>query len=708
VRSAAVNYAAASVTLEFDESAVGFLYLQQAVRSIGYDIVDTSASGEEELALRERARMADLRLKAAVSIILAVPVFILAMFFHSLKHVNWIMLIMTLPVIFWSGKEFYINAWKRALHRTANMDTLVALGTGAAFIFSLVNTLMPGYLAGHGLEPHVYYEAAVVIIALVLLGRFLEERARHRTAGSIQKLMGLAVKTALVIREGKESEIPVNDVIPGDVVLVRPGDKIPVDGRIKEGTGWVDESSITGEPLPVEKKAGDPVVGASVNREGSFRMVAEKVGQDTLLAQIIRAVREAQGTKAPVQRLADRFAAVFVPVVIAISLLSFLMWFFLGPEPRVTYAFVTLVTVLIIACPCALGLATPTALMVGIGRGAENGILVKDARSLEVARDIDTVVLDKTGTITLGKAVVTDLYWLAEEHERQTLLKIIYSAEKRSEHPVARAIARHLEEDGLTESPLDSFENMPGRGIRVRSGKAEYWLGNMKLLEEIAPALTEEAGAAAGPLHMEGKTVNYVISKERLIMVIAVADPVKEDAASAIRSLHDMGIEVHMLTGDHEKAAAKVAGITGIRHYKAGVGPVEKLDYIKSLQARGRKVAMTGDGINDAPALAAADLGIAMGTGTDVAMDTAGVTLVKGSPVKLVMALQLSRATMRTIRQNLFWAFIYNIIGIPVAAGILFPFSGLLLNPMIAGAAMAFSSVTVVTNSLRLRVKNLS
>ena len=703
VTGAAVNYAMNTVLVDYDERITGLKEFRKALQAIGYDLAEDMASDSEKMLQQEIERLRRSRLKTSLAIAFSIPVVIMAMAFHHQQVLNWFMMCLTLPVLALFGREFFIHAYKRAIHFSANMDTLVALGTGSAFIFSAINTIFPQILLERGLEPHVYFEAAAVIISLILLGKYFEERAKFRTSGSIRKLMGLGVKTATVVRNGKEEEIPVDQVIKGDEILVRPGDKIPVDGRIISGSSSVDESMLTGEPVPAMKSEGDTVIGATINGTGSFRMVAEKVGSETMLAQIIRHVQEAQGSKAPVQRLADRIAGIFVPVVIGIAILTFLAWWLFGPEPQLTYAFVTSITVLIIACPCALGLATPTAMMVGIGKGAELGILIRDARSLEVARELDVIVLDKTGTITRGKAELTDWQWFCKEEEQQIIRQITLAAENRSEHPIARTIARKLKEDGIQEALLESFQSITGKGVRVVFSGETFLLGNHNLMEDSGIDVPEDILPIVESLMEEAKTVNFVAVSKRILAVIAVADPIREDAAKVIEALKNSGIRVHMITGDNPKAAARIARVAGIEQYKAGVTPLGKLEYVKELQAKGLKVGMTGDGINDAPALAQADVGIAMGTGTDIAMETAEVTLVKGSLEKILTAVQLSHRTMHTIRQNLFWAFFYNVIGIPVAAGILFPFTGILLNPMIAGAAMAFSSVSVVSNSLRLR-----
>jgi Cu2+-exporting ATPase len=702
VKRANVNFAENTVVVTYDEGTTGFEKLKKILLASGYDLAPDPAGDAEMIAANEKSRLKNIRNRTIGSAVLSLPVVVVSMAFHTHDRFHILLFVMTLPVVAWFGREFFVHAFKRAIHLTANMDTLVAIGTGTAFIFSAFNTFFPDYLAGRGLEVHVYYEAAAVIITLILLGRYLEERAKFRTSGAIRKLMGLAVKSAIVIREGIESEIPIDQVIPGDLILVRPGDKIPVDGEVVSGNSTVDESMIIGEPVPVKKKAGDTVIGATINNSGAFRMVARKVGEEMMLARIIRKVREAQGSKAPVQKLADRIAAVFVPVVLAISIITFVIWWFFGPEPSLTYAFITSITVLIISCPCALGLATPTAIMVGIGRGAESGILIKDARSLEIANRLDVVVLDKTGTVTEGQAKITGWIWVNEEVDKEGTKEMILAAEKMSEHPVARAIAHQLAEEGVKEAPLEDFMNIPGKGIMAKSNGKQCLLGNRKLMDSedipIPGYVTDRINLWTG----EGITVNYIAIEGKAICAVGVNDPVRPDSVAAIKALQDAGKEVHMITGDHPGSAERVARAAGIMHFMAQVTPEGKLDYVKELQSRGLKVAMTGDGINDAPALAQADVGIAMGTGTDVAMETAEITLLKGNLMKIAEAIVLSGKTMRIIRQNLFWAFFYNIIGIPVAAGILFPFTGLLLDPMIAGAAMAFSSVTVVSNSLRL------
>ncbi len=702
VSSAQVNYATGSVLVEYDPSRTGFDSLNAALKKTGYSLAK-DGYGEE----KERIRLKSLRNNMAAAIIFAIPVFIYGMFFMHAPYANLIMMVLTLPVVAVFGRQFFINAWKKALNLQSNMDTLVAIGTGSAFLFSTFNTLFPGYLMERGLEPHVYFEAAAVIIALILLGRFLEERAKSKTSGSIRKLMGLQVKTARVIRSGREQNIPVEQVQPGDEIVVRPGEKVPVDGVVLEGSSYIDESMITGEPVPSLKQKGDKVIGATINTTGSFRFTAEKVGSETMLSRIIELVREAQGSKARIQKVVDRIASIFVPLVILIAIASFIIWFSFGPPPAISYAIITSVTVLIIACPCALGLATPTAIMVGIGKGADNGILIRDAQSLETAHKLNAIVLDKTGTITMGKPEVTNLFTDPEYDSPDEALSVLLGMEQMSEHPLGRAVAGYLEEKGYEKKEITGFNSITGKGITGKYAGSEWVAGNRKLIDEkgiTVPVLFEEK---ISTFEKESKTVIYLARENRVLCVTAIADRIRESSAKAVKQLMEMGLELHMLTGDNEATASGIASQAGIKNYRSGVLPPDKLEYIKELQKEGKVTAMVGDGINDAPALALADVGIAVGSGTDIAMESAGITLIKGDIDKIVTAIALSKQTVRTIHQNLFWAFIYNLIGIPIAAGLLYPFTGMLLNPMIAGGAMAFSSVSVVTNSLRLRRKNI-
>lgn len=707
VKSANVNFASSNVRVEFDDTQVSEQEFEKRIESIGYKIIiDQSGNNLSAIEEKEKAKLKRARGKALYSILMAIPVFSLAMFFPNLPHVNWIMLILTIPILAWFGRDFFIIAFKQARNRSTNMDTLVALSTGTAFLFSTFNTIFPDFLISKGIKPHVYFEAAVIIISLILLGRFLEEKAKSKTSDSIKKLMGLKAKTAHVIRNNQELEIPIDDVAIGDVVIIRPGERIPVDGKVFEGASYVDESMITGEAIPVEKTENDIVIGATINTTGSFKMITEKIGKNTMLSQIIEMVKDAQGSKAPVQKLADKIASVFVPVVISLSIISASIWYFFGPEPQITYAFVTLVTVLIIACPCALGLATPTALMVGIGKGAENGILIKNAETLEMVQTIDVVVVDKTGTITKGHPEVNEIVWLQSDIIRDQILEDILAIERKSEHPLANSIVRYL--NYLSNSSLNvvKFNSQTGMGISATIYENEYLIGNYQLMK-IHQIDIEEEHQYFNQFGNTARTHVFVSKNRSIVALISISDQIKESSIQAIKELHKMNLQVHMLTGDSQGAAQTIASRTGIDQFKAEVLPKDKLDYVKNLQHRGYKVAMVGDGINDSPALSQADIGIAMGHGTDIAIESADITLVKGDLEKIASSLKLSKFTLKTIKQNLFWAFIYNIIAIPIAAGILYPINGFMLSPMIAGGAMAFSSISVVLNSLRLKSKSI-
>lgn len=707
VKSAQVNFADSSVLVAYDPHVASSEAMQQAVESIGYSLVINGKQDISDKEEKEKTKLKSARLRLIIAVAFSIPVVVIAMAFPLMPFANWIMLLLSLPVMFYSGQEFFVIAWKRAKNRSVNMDTLIALGTGAAFLFSLFNTFFPEYLAERGLDPHVYYEVAVVIIALILLGRYFEERAKSRTSSAIKKLMNLGVKNARVIREGKEVEVPVSQVSKGDVILIKPGEKVPVDGVVKEGASSVDESMITGEPLPVAKEAGDKLIGATINKTGSFTMIAEKVGSETMLAQIIKLIQEAQGSKAPIQKLADRISSVFVPIVILIAAVTFASWYIWGPEPQVTHAVIATVAVLIIACPCALGLATPTAVMVGIGKGAENGILVKDAESLEAVHKLDILVLDKTGTITKGEPEVTDIFWQRNVADQQQVEDIILAVEAKSEHPLASAIVNYFKKETESDITLETFESITGKGVKASFKGSPYYIGNLKLMQENKILLPDELMTSASSLGEEAKTMVYVAQNDTVVAVLGISDPIKETSKDAVHQLQQKGIEVHMLTGDNEQTAKAIGKKAGVNIIKAGVLPADKEEYVRNLQESGKKVGMVGDGINDSPALARADVGIAMGTGTDVAIESANITLIKGDLTDILKAYQLSRQTVRAIHQNLFWAFIYNLIGIPIAAGVLYPFTDFLLNPMIAAGAMAFSSVSVVTNSLRIKAKKL-
>ena len=585
------------------------------------------------------------------------------------------------------------------------MDTLVALSTGIAFLFSTFNTLFPEFWHARGVHAHVYFEAASVVIAFISLGKLLEERAKSNTSSAIKKLMGLQPKTVRVVVGEIEREIPVTDVKVGDKILVRPGEKIPVDGTVVSGSSFVDESMISGEPLPVQKTEGQKVLGGTINQKGSFQFQAVKVGGDTMLAQIIEMVKQAQGSKAPVQKLVDKIAGIFVPVVIGIAILTFITWMIFGGDNAFTHALLTSITVLVIACPCALGLATPTAIMVGMGKGAENNILIKDAESLEIANKVNAIVLDKTGTITEGKPSVTDLIWMVDG--KKDYKEILFALESRSEHPLAEAIVSKLKEEGIKGKPINAFESLTARGVKGEVGGIKYFVGNRKLVEQNNIALTGEVVSIVSRLQAEAKTVVYFMDQESVLAVIGISDKIKETSKAAITSLQKKGIDVYMVTGDNEQTAKAVAMQVGLKHYKAEVLPTDKAKFVKQLQQEGKVVAMVGDGINDSQALAEADVSIAMGKGSDIAMDVAKMTLITSDLRAIPKALNLSTKTVMGIRQNLFWAFIYNLIGIPLAAGILYPINGFLLDPMIAGAAMALSSVSVVGNSLRLKLAKI-
>lgn len=694
IQAVAVNYPNQSATISYGPTAVDSHQMNEAAKEIGFALVEGSAKELQAAKQEENAdELALLRKRLLIAAGFSIPVFVIAMFLMGkIPGENWIMLALSTPVLVFGGKDFFVKAWQKARHFTANMDTLVALSTGIAFIFSLFNTLFPHIFRQHGLEPHVYYESAVVIITLILLGRYLEARAKRRTSAAINQLMELQPGEVTAIRNGEEVRISLSELAINERVRVKPGERIPVDGMVLRGHSWIDESMISGEPMPVEKTKRSEVFAGTVNQQGSLLILAKKSPDQSLLANIVHQVQKAQASKAPIQKTVDKIAAVFVPTIIIIASLSFAVWYLWGPEPQLTYAFLILVTMLIIACPCALGLATPTALMVGIGRGARNGILIKNASALERAHKVDTLIVDKTGTLTEGKPRVLEVHWFsASEEEKAAFLAL----EKTSEHPLAAAIVEHLSTEDLAQIDVDHFQIIPGQGVQATIGGSVFALGNEHRLDQLPDHDALEVWKKAG------HTVIFATKDNSLKGMFAIADSLREDAADAIASLQTLGIEVHMLTGDQASSASHVAAATGIKSVHASLLPEDKGAFVKKLQAAGKVVAMAGDGINDAEALALADVGIAMGSGTAIAMESAGITLMHGRIGHIPEAIRLSRKTVRRINQNLFWAFIYNVIAVPVAAGALFPCCNFLLNPMIAGGAMAMSSISVVLNSLR-------
>ena len=707
VYEAKVNFAGSTVLVDYNPQVITPVELQKAVEAAGYELVVENTEDTDQADRLQREEFLALKRKTIGAIVLAIPVFVIGMFFMHMPYGNWIMLAFTIPVMAFFGRDFFVHAYMQLKHGRANMDTLVAVSTGVAFLFSLFNTIWPEYWTSRGLEAHVYYEAAAVIIALILLGRLLEAKAKFSTSTAIKKLMGLQPKTVTkILADGSEEEVPIREVAVGDVLVVKPGEKIPVDGEVTEGASFVDESMITGESIPVEKVKGQPVYAGTINEKGSFRFRADKVGGETVLANIIRMVQEAQGSKAPVQKLVDRIAGIFVPVVMGIAVITFIVWMLIGGDLAFTHALLTSITVLVIACPCALGLATPTAIMVGIGKGAEHNILIKDAESLELMYRVNAIVLDKTGTITEGKPVVTDIYWTpGSEDERYP--SILLEIERRSEHPLADAVVQKFKEKVVNEISVSDFENQTGKGVTAKVGDKIYLVGNRALLDVNRVVLDDDNEKLAVRWEGDGKTVVFFAGEGRVLALVAIADKIKESSRQAVTTLHEKGIDVYMLTGDNALTARAVADQVGIRHFKAEVMPGEKANFVEALQHEGKVVAMVGDGINDSQALAQADVSIAMGKGSDIAMDVAKVTLITSDLNVIPRAIALSHQTVRAIRQNLFWAFIYNIIGIPLAAGVLYGINGFLLNPMIAAAAMAFSSVSVVTNSLRIKWKKL-
>ncbi len=709
VKHANVNYANEKATIEYDETKTNAESIKKAVENAGYKAVDEDSKETSRLdpQIEKQKELADIKLKLIVSAILAIPIFLGSMrmmlfpFLPEFMSNPYILFVLATPVQFWAGWMFYKGFIANLKTFTADMNSLVAIGTSAAYFYSVIAVFSPEFFINQ--ESALYFDASATIIALILLGKYLEARAKAHTGDAIKKLIGLQAKTAHVIRDGKEIDLPIEQVILGDKIIVKPGEKIPVDGRIIEGHSSVDESMITGESIPAEKKIGDIVIGATINKTGSFTFTATKIGKDTMLSQIIRMVSEAQGSKAPIQKLADKISSVFVPVVVFIAVMTFIVWMIFGPAPAFNFALLNFVAVLIIACPCALGLATPTAIMVGTGRGAQMGILIKNAESLEAAHKIKAIVFDKTGTLTKGTPQVTNVE-TQNKFTYEDLLVYAASVEKKSEHPLADSIVKYAESKNISLKQITDFKAIPGHGVMAKIGGLEIIVGTKKLM--LDKKIKDDLDFAEKYLD-EGKTAMFVAVDKKLAGVIAVADTIKETSKDAVLRLHLMGIKTIMLTGDNKKTAQAIANEAGIDEVYAEVLPEQKAEKIKELQ-QNYFVAMVGDGINDAPALAQANVGIAMGTGTDVAMESADITLIKGDLNDVASAIDLSKRTMKTIKQNLFWAFFYNIIGIPIAAGILYPGFGITMSPIIGSAAMAASSVFVVSNSLRLRTAKIN
>ncbi|MFY0686619.1 MAG: copper-translocating P-type ATPase [Cyclobacteriaceae bacterium] len=701
VERVAVNYPNKSVDLAYDASQLELKAIVAKAHEIGYDIVVGNESERKAVIEQsELERIQTLKGRLWIAVICSTPIFIMAMFMMGVfPYENWIMLLLSLPVMTWSGQEFYINAWRRIKHGTTSMDTLVALSTGIAFVFSVFNTAFPEVLTAIGATPHVYFESAVIIITLILLGRYLEERAKLKTGDAIKQLMKLQPEQVTVIRNGEEQVISLADVVVNDLVVVKPGERIAVDGLIKKGDSFVDESMITGESIPVEKRKKDMIYSGTINQNGNLKVLVKKTNQETVLAGIIKRVGHAQASKPAIQKTVDKVSAVFVPVVVVLAIATFLVWLLVGGEAM--HGMIAAITVLIIACPCALGLATPTAVMVGIGKSALKGILVKNADTLETAGHIDTIVLDKTGTITEGRPSVQAVKWFGDSGQYAPILK---GMEELSEHPLANAVVEYLSEF-TSSGEIDHFESQSGFGIKAQVDGVDYAVGNRRLMHQVVieeSALNEEQSMKA-----DGQTLIYFAKNDQLIAMLSIADQLKSTSANAIATLQQSNIEVHMLTGDAEEVAKSVCQQVGITNWQSEMLPADKYVYVAEMQRKGKKVAMAGDGINDAEALVKADVGIAMGHGTDIAMEAAGITLIRSDLQQIVNAIRISKATIKTIRQNLFWAFVYNLIALPVAAGILYPINGFMLNPMIAGGAMAFSSISVVLNSLRLRKVNV-
>lgn len=723
VKSVSVNYGNEKAKIDYDDAHISIDSMNDEISKLGYSFVseNNQANSGHDHALMKADELDELRNKTSFIIPVTITVFALMMWDILARTTAWmpslpipmalfntISMVMATVALFWVGKPYLLGVTRFIRHRVANMDTLIGLGTLVAYTYSILITLLPSLGTLLRVPEYTYFDVTIVVIGFITLGKYLEARSKKKTGDAIEKLLNLQAKTALVIRNGKEVEVKIDEVVHGDRIIIKPGSKIPVDGLVLEGSSFVDESMVTGEPIAVEKKIGDSVVAGTINTSGSFIFEAKKVGKETLLSQIIKMVEDAQGSKAPIEALADKISGIFVPIVLIIALVSLIVWLavgsqFIGFSQSVSLGILSFVSVLVIACPCALGLATPTAIIVGVGKGARNGILIKDAASLEHLHKVDTVVVDKTGTITLGKPTVVDIH-NESKLSNDDFIRIIASLESKSEHPIAHAVTQYAHDKNITLVKALSFSIIQGKGLKGVVDGTEYFIGNAQLMSELKISFNQNQ---LDQYTSQGKTPVLISTKDNFLGFVMVADEVKKESKDAVASLHKLGIKVVMLTGDEEKTAKYIASQVGIDEVIAHVLPQDKMDKIKALQAQGKIVAMAGDGVNDAPALAQANVGIAMGTGTDVAIESAGITLLHGDISKLVKAIKLSKITMRGIKQNLFWAFIYNIIGIPLAAGLFYPLFGWLLNPIFAGFAMAMSSVSVVSNSLRIKAKKL-
>lgn len=700
IQSASVNYANQSAIISLEKEGMDLSEAKKNIQSIGYDLL-IDLDNPEDLEDIKATEFKALKKKTFYSGVLAFPVFLIGMVWPEIPYANVIMWALTSPILAIFGNAFFINAYKQIKKGNTNMDTLVALSTGVAYLYSSLNTFFPNWLESRGMTPHVYFEAAAVIIFFILLGRLMETRAKAGTSEALKNLIGLQPTDLTVIREGRAIQMKVSEVLPGETILVKPGQKIPLDGILSQGQSFVDESMLTGEPLAVEKSNGDTVYAGTINQSGSFEFKSNKRQSETLLSNIIARVKQAQGSKAPIQNTVDKVTKIFVPAVLAISLITFIIWLLSGADDAIIRGMLSAITVLVIACPCALGLATPTAIMVGIGKAASLGILVRDAESLENGKKIDSLILDKTGTITEGKPSVQKVIWKPDINEKP-MAAVFRALEEKSEHPLATAFTDHFSKEKVSGN-LTAFNNFTGKGVMGQFDGAQYAIGNLKWLKSLGTTIDLGLSQTADEMLEQGNIVVYMAKEKEVVGIVSIADKLRETSKAAIAQLTKMGITVHMLTGDQEKTAASIARKVGITNFRSGLLPQDKGEYIKKLQAEGHQVGMAGDGINDSEALVLADLGIAMGSGTDIAMETAQVTLIHADLLAIPELLKLSKNTVATIRQNLFWAFIYNIIGIPIAAGLLYPISGFLLNPMIAGSAMALSSLSVVGNSLRLK-----